>query len=138
MSSATRIRGVRQHMIPNGLSEALRAARFEAGLTQQQLAKRVGMSTRSVQDYERGVRSPAPHLATFEEALGKPHGWFLASVNVLERVLSIEAKLDEIAETDTKNSQTLQDILGVLRTMMKTGAGVLVAFASTAEQLPIA
>jgi transcriptional regulator with XRE-family HTH domain len=119
-------------MIPNGLADALRAARVEAGLTQAQLAKQVGMSTRSVQDYERGIRSPAPHLATFEAALGKPKGWFLASVNVLERVLAIEAKLDELVEADTKNSQTLQDILGVLRTMLTTGAGTLIAFASVA------
>jgi transcriptional regulator with XRE-family HTH domain len=130
---------VEQHAIPNGLAEALRAARLEAGLTQEQLAKRVRMSTRSVQDYERGVRSPAAHLAAFEESLGKPRGWFLASVNVLERVLAIEAKLDEIIETDTKNSHTLQDILGVLRTMLTTGAGALVAFASVAaDQLPVA
>ena len=39
-------------------SEKLKDARSEAGITQAELAEKIGVSVRSVQAYEQGVKSP--------------------------------------------------------------------------------
>lgn len=51
--------------------EQLRQARKAAGLTQAQLAARIGKTTQYVSNYERGTRNPkSATLAAFSEALG--------------------------------------------------------------------
>src|SRR5207244_3212035 len=55
-----------------GFGEVLRGYRLAAGLTQERLAERAGLSARGVQDLERGVRQ-APYAETLRrlaEALG--------------------------------------------------------------------
>src|SRR5262245_42597577 len=57
---------------PSSFGEVLRRVRFEAGLTQEDLAERAGLSARGVQDLERGLRR-SPYPATtrrLAEALG--------------------------------------------------------------------
>jgi transcriptional regulator with XRE-family HTH domain len=48
---------------PVPFAEALRRLRAEAGLTQEELAKAAGLSTRAISDLERGVVS-TPHKET--------------------------------------------------------------------------
>ncbi len=60
--------------------ERLRQKRTEAGMTQEQLAKATGMTTRSIQNYEMGARRPrtdaiieklaAAMNCTYEELMG--------------------------------------------------------------------
>jgi transcriptional regulator with XRE-family HTH domain len=41
---------------PHSFGDLLRAYRAAAGLTQEELAERVGMSARGISDLERGIR----------------------------------------------------------------------------------
>ena len=57
-----------------GFGESLRRYRIAAGLTQEELAERAGLSTRGIQDLERGARQ-SPRQATLRRlaaALGEP------------------------------------------------------------------
>jgi predicted ATPase/DNA-binding XRE family transcriptional regulator len=57
-----------------GFGESLRRYRIAAGLTQEELAERAGLSTRGIQDLERGARQ-SPRQATVRRlaaALGEP------------------------------------------------------------------
>jgi len=53
-------------------------ARKEAGLTQQELADRVGVTRRSIQGYEAGAIAPYRHLDRLAEALGRSREWLVA------------------------------------------------------------
>jgi PAS domain S-box-containing protein len=53
-------------------------ARKEAGLTQQELADRVGVTRRSIQGYEAGSIAPYRHLDRLAEALGRSRDWLVA------------------------------------------------------------
>jgi PAS domain S-box-containing protein len=54
-------------------------ARKEAGLTQQELAERVGVTRRSVQGYESGAVLPYRHLERLAEILDRSPPWLLAA-----------------------------------------------------------
>lgn len=49
--------------------------RAELGLTQPQLAAALGVSVRSVQNYEAGTTIPYKHFRRLEEMANKPPGW---------------------------------------------------------------
>jgi PAS domain S-box-containing protein len=53
-------------------------ARKEAGLTQQELADRVGVTRRSVQGYESGAIAPYRHLDRLAEVLGRSREWLVS------------------------------------------------------------
>lgn len=54
-----------------GLSNVLREARKRAGLTQKQLAEKMGVTISFVSQYENGYRTPKPEtLEKFSSALG--------------------------------------------------------------------
>jgi len=51
-------------------SEAIKKARIEAGITQAELAKRLGVTPQTVSQYERGIKNPKIEtLARFADAL---------------------------------------------------------------------
>lgn len=53
------------------LGEALRVARRAQGITQEKLAKRVGITQAALSRYESDLREPSPHVVeTFADALG--------------------------------------------------------------------
>ena len=61
----------------SGLSEALRQARKEAGLTQKAVAERVGVQPNTIARYESGKVLPsAPVLNLLASLYKKPLGWF--------------------------------------------------------------
>lgn len=53
---------------------ALKVARIEAGLTQKQLADRVGVTQQTIAKWERGVSTPChfKHMRSLERELKKP------------------------------------------------------------------
>ena len=51
---------------------ALRRHRVAAGLTQEELAERAGVSARGIQDLESGARR-SPRQATVRRLAGRPH-----------------------------------------------------------------
>jgi transcriptional regulator with XRE-family HTH domain len=54
-------------------------ARRETGLTQRELAGRLGITTRSLQNYESGAIVPYRHLQRIEVIARKRAGWLLQS-----------------------------------------------------------
>jgi transcriptional regulator with XRE-family HTH domain len=69
------LRALQSGVEPSSLGELLRRYRMAAGLTQEELAERAGLSGRGVQDLERGLRR-SPHADTrrrLAEALGLTH-----------------------------------------------------------------
>jgi transcriptional regulator with XRE-family HTH domain len=70
------------------LGELIRLAREDAGLTQPELAAEIGMSTRSIQEWENGRINATRHTHLIEDAIGKPRGWFNARLQPLENIYS--------------------------------------------------
>ena len=53
-------------------------ARRHAGLTQDEVARRLGVTKRSLQGYEAGTVAPYRHLPALASILGRDRAWFLA------------------------------------------------------------
>jgi transcriptional regulator with XRE-family HTH domain len=93
-------------------------ARHEAGLTQEELAALIGVTTRSVQGYEAGSVTPFRHLRKLEDATEKPRGWLLygdddgaagASVgDVATRLAALVGQIAEDAERIARAAEQLE------------------------------
>jgi transcriptional regulator with XRE-family HTH domain len=90
------------------LGQALALARKEAGLSQRDLADEIGLSYRSIQEYESDKISALPHLRAIEEATGKPEGWILDHVDPYSRIVSMAGQIEQI-------QSDIRDILALLR-----------------------
>jgi transcriptional regulator with XRE-family HTH domain len=66
-----------RHNQDGTIGRRIAQARREAGLTQEELAGLIGVTTRSVQGYEAGTVTPFRHLRKLEEVTEKPRGWLL-------------------------------------------------------------
>jgi transcriptional regulator with XRE-family HTH domain len=62
---------------PPGIGKRIAQARREQGLTQAELAKLLGVSTRSVQSYEAGTTVPYRHARRIAAVTGRPPSWLL-------------------------------------------------------------
>lgn len=105
--SATEARNLRTLLLlsvfaPEDIGARIAQARREAGLTQEELADLVGVSTRSLQGYESGDVVPYRHLGKLGEVLSRPVAWLLHGeaaedeATNAERLERIEAQLAEI------------------------------------------
>jgi transcriptional regulator with XRE-family HTH domain len=66
------------NLLKQSLGKRIRTARRSAGLTQEQLAERVGRSTEAISNIERGASLPALEtLASVADALSVPLGFLI-------------------------------------------------------------
>jgi transcriptional regulator with XRE-family HTH domain len=95
-----------RHNQDGTIGRRIAQARREAGLTQEELAGLIGVTTRSVQGYEAGTVTPFRHLRKLEDVTEKPHGWLLygegggaaAAGNVGDVATKLAALVAQIAE----------------------------------------
>jgi transcriptional regulator with XRE-family HTH domain len=91
-----------RHNQEGTIGQRIAQARREAGLTQEELARLIGVTTRSVQGYEAGNVIPFRHLSKLEGATGKSRGWLLYgdedSESVGEVASALGALVAQIAE----------------------------------------
>lgn len=90
-----------RQMTDGGIGRRIAQARREAGLTQDELARRVGVTQRSVQGYEAGAVVPYRHLAELAEATGSSATFLLRgeAENGAEATLgAVSARLVELVE----------------------------------------
>lgn len=80
------------------IGERIAQARHETGgMTQDQLADLLNVSTRSVQAYEAGETIPWKYMRTLEEIFKRPMAWFLYGDQAEPAVdETLAAKFDEI------------------------------------------
>ena len=65
-----------------GVKEQIKLARREANLTQAELARQVGVTTRTVQNWEAGTRSPWRYIAEICIATKRPLASFFDGEDV--------------------------------------------------------
>jgi transcriptional regulator with XRE-family HTH domain len=88
------------------------AARHEAGLTQRELAERLGVTTRSIQNYESGAVIPYRHLRRIEMLAQKRTGWLLSGEGRDEPITTTVRRLEEALE---RHHELLRDHLEAMR-----------------------
>ena len=89
------------------------AARRAAGLTQHELAQRLGVTPRSIQNYESGAIVPYKHLRRIEALAHRRVGWILSgdgdegiSATIRELETSIEGHYTQLqSQLDTLHEQ---------------------------------
>ena len=88
-------------------------ARRENGLTQADLAQQLGITTRSVQNYEAGVIVPWRHLRRIEFVTHKRSGWLLQDEDAPDAV-SAES-IHALLETMNHHQELLREQLLLLQ-----------------------
>lgn len=87
---------------PAAIGARIRRARLEAGMKQEDLAARVGVIARSIQNYENG-RIPWRKLNEISDALDRPKEWILYAGGTDSEptgdVSEILRRLDALQET---------------------------------------
>lgn len=94
------------------LGERIRQARRERGLTQAQLAEQLGITARSVQNYESGAIVPWRHISRIELLTRKRAGWLLRGD---ESEGSLRTAVSELLQTMEQQQAALQDQLVALQ-----------------------
>lgn len=90
------------------IGDRIQQARKEVGLTQDELADRIGVKMRQVQNYESGESDPYRKLSRIAEATGKPREWFYGDDVSEQDAAGVAARLDQV-------EATLEEILRELR-----------------------
>ena len=89
-----------------GEGERIQSARKRAGLTQKELAQRLGLATGTIQQYELNKRQPrTEQLREIADALGVTLGYLLGYENIQDSEL--------ILAVQNQDTQKLEKILGV-------------------------
>jgi transcriptional regulator with XRE-family HTH domain len=86
-------------------------ARRESGLTQTDLAATLGVTVRSIQNYESGVSVPYRHLRTIEAMTHRRPGWILDG----DGDGTLDAKIALLHEMIEAHKVTLQEHLRLMR-----------------------
>lgn len=94
------------------IGSRIAVARREAGLTQRQLADKLGVTTRSIQNYESGTIVPYKHLRRIEVLAHKRIGWILAGEGTSE---SIAATIERLETALERHQAMLREHLETLR-----------------------
>lgn len=92
----------------------IRQARKERGLTQVELAKLLGITTRSIQNYESGAIVPYRHLRLMELVTHRSAAWLLegGDLDVIEDLL---AKLHAAIERHSSLLRDQEELLTATR-----------------------
>ena len=100
------------------ISTRLKAAREEAGVTQEEMADILSVHVRSIQDYERPSLKTVPfdRLDEWAAATGKTKTWLLQGDEAVEsdRLANLEARLESVAgalELLEKGQARILDVL---------------------------
>ena len=93
------------------LGARIAQARKERGLTQRELADALGITVRSVQNYEAGSIVPWRHLGRIELITRRRAGWLLRE----EDGGDLQVSLAELARVMEEHQALLQRHLGILR-----------------------
>jgi transcriptional regulator with XRE-family HTH domain len=80
------------------LGQLIKIARLEAGLRQKDLAAELGLSYRSIQEYESDRIVPYQQLRAIEEITGKPQGWLTDNYDPYQRVSQMAEEIEEIGK----------------------------------------
>lgn len=122
--SATTSRNFRTFLLLSQLEsqeigQRLAKARREAGMTQEEVADLVGVSTRSWQGYEAGDVVPYRHFKNLAGILNRPIEWFLHGdeSESADRLALIEAELRAIRETQETELRHVREQLEVVRAL---------------------
>jgi HTH-type transcriptional regulator, cell division transcriptional repressor len=108
-----------RHDDANAVGRRIAKARKEAGLTQEELASRLGVTPRSVQGYEAGRVAPYRHLPRLAELTRREIGWFLegdepgarALAEVAERLVALTEQVAEEATRLRAAAERLEALL---------------------------
>jgi transcriptional regulator with XRE-family HTH domain len=83
------------------VGEGIALARLSGDLTQGELADKLGVSKRAVQEWESNRISGLKHVNKIEQVTGKPAGWIMERVDPFEKILQMFDMLEEVRDTQT-------------------------------------
>jgi transcriptional regulator with XRE-family HTH domain len=117
---------------PKGVAVRLRACRAALGLTQREVAERIGVTRRSVWGWENGLAMPRESLPALAELYGRSVAWLLtgfdeADVDAVVQLRIEHDALQEMVVTMAEEVRAALKDLGAeidrLRTQTLGGAG---------------
>jgi transcriptional regulator with XRE-family HTH domain len=130
------------------LGRKLRLARTEAGLSQQALAERLGITFQQVQKYEKGAnRIAASRLVSIAAAVDRPISYFLDDAKEAAAASRPARSADSAGSAEhismaalfaaIDNSRVRRRVIELLRTIAESGEGKRAAPAAKAKRKPV-
>src|SRR5213082_2917224 len=106
-----------RHVEAGGIGRRIARARKERGLTQEELAARIGVSPRSIQGYEAGSVVPYRRLSQLAAVTNRELGWLLegeaeADHELVERLVTVVEELAAEAKRIGAVAERLEHLLG--------------------------
>jgi transcriptional regulator with XRE-family HTH domain len=106
-----------RHVEAGGIGRRIARARKERGLTQEELATRIGVSPRSIQGYEAGSVVPYRRLSQLADVCNRDIGWLLegdtaSEHELVERLMSVVEELAVEAKRVGAVAERLEHLLG--------------------------
>jgi len=100
-------------------------ARRHAGLTQRELAETLGVTTRSIQNYEAGVAVPYKHVRAIELLGHKRHGWILDGgddTQLTATIVALQAAMERHQDLMQSHLQEMRRHVVRIRDQVREGA----------------
>jgi transcriptional regulator with XRE-family HTH domain len=107
-----------RHEDAGAIGERIARARKESGLTQEELASRVGVTARSIQGYEAGKVVPYRHLSRLAEITDRELGWFLESDDPVA-LAQVAARLITVVEEVAEEARRIREVAERLERLLE-------------------
>lgn len=113
LDTAPRTRvGVEPETEERQIGVRIAVARRAKGMPQRELAAHVGVTIRTIQNYESGATAPHRHLPEIAACTGRTHSWLLygegSESPLVERVSDLRTRIQEQAEVLAHHVERLQ------------------------------
>jgi transcriptional regulator with XRE-family HTH domain len=104
--------------VDSGVGERIALARKERGLTQEELAKGLGVTPRSVQGYEAGSVIPYRHFRRLAEITEREVSWFLHGTEDATPSSEVDEHLVALIEQVAAEAKRIADAAARLETVL--------------------
>jgi transcriptional regulator with XRE-family HTH domain len=109
-----------RHEDAGAIGGRIARARKESGLTQEELASRVGVTARSIQGYEAGKVVPYRHLNRLAEITDRELAWFLESDDA-SALAQVAARLVTLVEEVAEEARAIREVAERLERLLAAG-----------------
>jgi transcriptional regulator with XRE-family HTH domain len=107
-----------RHEDAGAIGGRIARARKESGLTQEELASRVGVTARSIQGYEAGKVVPYRHLSRLAEITDRELAWFLESDDAAA-LAQVAARLVTLVEEVAAEARAIREVAERLERLLE-------------------
>lgn len=99
----------------------IKKARLESGLSQEEVATKIGVTWEMISRYENGRTSSLKHLRKLGEVLDKPINFFISSTKENNESFTIENIVNKLKESAVTYSSAIRNVVRIIEDLSGRG-----------------